>query len=302
MIRFRFFNFLNRHSFLQTIFCLLPIAFSIIYIYAYMTDFSNVYGSAVANTEYLKSSTYSETLVPVESITKTDKGYDVDIKISERKNINTTTSYLMSVYYYDDNWLKVIFQNQEYVYVPSNTFKFLTDINKSKDGITFNLSDKRYKAFDKLIFKVYTIDEASSKKDKFLLDIGESGDTVVKKIKSVSLSTGTYSYHVNYKKTVSAQDLVFCIDHFKGKEKDNTYYDIRTTQCIKELTGTEIRDFINRSNIYMFMISMMFYIGVLAVINQKKLLNLLNKRIIIVNVIGFLVLPLLFIIPYAMIN
>ena len=128
MIRFRFFNFLNRHSFLQTIFCLLPIAFSIIYIYAYMTDFSNVYGSAVANTEYLKSSTYSETLVPVESITKADKGYDVDIKISERKNINTTTSYLMSVYYYDDNWLKVIFQNQEYVYVPSNTFKFLTDV------------------------------------------------------------------------------------------------------------------------------------------------------------------------------
>ena len=52
----------------------------------------------------------------------------------------------------------------------------------------------------------------------------------------------------------------------------------------------------------MFMISMMFYIGVLAVINQKKLLNLLNKRIIIVNVIGFLVLPLLFIIPYVMIN
>lgn len=302
MIRFRFFSFLNRHSFLQTIFCLLPIAFSIIYIYAYMTDFSSVYGSAVANTEYLKSSTYSETLVPVETITKTDKGYDASIKISERKNFNTTTTYLLSVYYYDDNWLKVIFQNQEFVYVPSNSFKFLTDINKSKDEITFNISDMKYKAFDKLLFKIYTLDEKKTKANKFLLDIGESGATAVQKVKDISFSTGTYSYHVNYKKRVSAQDLVFCLNHFKDKEKDNIYYDIRTTQCIKELTGTEIKDFINRSNIYMFMTSMLLYIAVLAIINQKKLLNLLNKRIIIVNAIGFLVLPLLFIIPYAMIN
>ena len=92
MIRFRFFNFLNRHSFLQTIFCLLPIAFSIIYIYAYMTDFSNVYGSAVANTEYLKSSTYSETLVPVESITaQTTKRLPLFFTFPSIQNLYKTT-------------------------------------------------------------------------------------------------------------------------------------------------------------------------------------------------------------------
>lgn len=299
MIHSRLISFLNKHILLQSMFCLLPIVFILVYMLAFLTDFSNIYSGAVTNASYLESDTNAETLIKAKSAELVADRVDTKLDVNMRSHLNTTTTYLMTVYYFDDDWVKIVYQDTSFVYVPSDTFDFIKDIKKDNDGISFKIADKRYFALDTLMFRVYTIDSENTNANKYLLSVGESETSITKKIKQLSYSTGTYTLHIKYKRNIKADELVYCVGHFKD---NSTYYDIRTKQCIKELDSAAITTFLLNSNIWWFITAMILYLAMLAVIYQKKVLSVLTKRVLVVNIISFLLLPVLYSIPYLMIN
>lgn len=293
MIHSRLISFINRHSILQGIFVLMPIVFCIVYFFAFLADYANIYGAAVDNTKYVKSLTNSDNLVEVKTndLSKDLSKYITTIAINKRYKIQATTSYIMGVYYVDKDWLRIIAPNTEDIIVPANEFDFIKDLKKNKDGtITFKIDGEKYTGFDTQLFTVYDKDRDNKTYELNL----ENGMVVFdKKINQLSYCTDKYVYHASYSNVVTSKELVYSYRYFKDKK---TYFDIRTKQCIKDLDISALKEFYNASNIWLFIVSMIGYYALLMYFYKTKELKLVTKKILILNGIGIISIPFLFII------
>lgn len=293
MIHSRLISFINRHSILQGIFVLLPIVFCIVYFFAFLADYANIYGSAVENTKYVKSLTNSDNLVEVKTndLAKDSSEYITTIAINKRYTFTSTTSYIMGVYYVDKDWLRIIAPNTEDIIVPTNEFDFIKDLKRKKDGtITFKIDGEKYTGFDTQLFTVYDKDRDNK---KYELSLENGMVTLDKKINQLSYSTEKYVYHASYSNVVTSKELVYSYRYFNDKK---TYFDIRTKQCIKDLDISALKEFYNASNIWLFIVSMIAYFALLLYFYKTKELKLVTKKILIVNGIGIVCIPFLFII------
>lgn len=260
---------------------------------AFFIDYSNVYGAAIQNTTYAESTTNSETLVETKTSDKKGNIYATAIAINERYSFKTNTNYLMAVYVVNENWLKIIIPNKDVIIVPVESFDFIDNLSISEEGITFKIEEVTYSALDTLLFKVYK----SSEDDKYTIDLGTEETTLEEEIKGLSKSsTGKYTYHAQYSKTVDATDLAYCYNHFNDGK---TYYDVRTNQCLRDFGKEGIKDFLRQSNIMLFIVSMIGYIVLLLYFYNRKELKLVTKKILIVDGISIMLVILLLFIPYA---
>lgn len=291
MIHSRLVDFLNKHTILQGMLCVLPIVFCITYMIAFFVDFSTIYGTAVENNSVVESTTNSENLIEVNTYEVKKDKYFVNLVINEKHEIDNGTSYLYGVYYLNEDWLKVILPKNEVILVPHTEFKFIDSIRVAKDNIIkIKIEDEEYNGLGTLLFRVYS----TSEDGKYQIDVDDGNYSFITEIDNLKKEKDKYIYHVKYGKTIEANDLAYCYNHFNNGK---TYYDVRVNQCIKDLDDEVIKTFIRESNLVLFLIGMIGYLIVLCYFKTRTNLKLINRKILIVNTIVIGLLPILFYIP-----
>lgn len=291
MIRSRLTEFLNKYTFIQAIFCFLPIIFISVYMFAYMTDVMNSYKIITTNNQIVKENMNADYLKEVSYFEENDDNtYSATIEGSSSAEVEVGLGdviYTVSVQ--DINWYKLVLADGSILYQTS--CDFIDDIEKDSEDFKITVGDKSFNITRGSSLVDVMLDEDGSYKLSYITD--EVEDKTLDSLNTLEVLLKTdnkYKIKVtaSYTNTVDNLDLNFC----SNLPTDNMYYDESTQQYIKNISSDFAKNLIISSNIVVVMVSMLAYTVLLGILRQRKELVLLrNNGVVIVNIFALLILP-----------
>lgn len=291
MIRSRLTEFLNKYTFIQVIFCFLPIIFISVYMFAYMTDVMNSYKIITTNNQIVKENMNADYLKEVSYFEENDDStYSATIEGSSSAEVEVGLGdviYTVSVQ--DTDWYKLVLSDGSILYQTS--CDFIDDIKKDGDDFKITVGDKSFSISRGSSLVNVMLDEDGSYKLSYITD--EVEDKTLDSLNTLEVLLKTdnkYKIKVtaSYTNTVDNLELNFC----SNLPTDNMYYDESTQQYIKNISSDFAKNLIISSNIVVVMISMLAYTVLLGILRQRKELVLLrNNGVVIVNIFALLILP-----------
>lgn len=291
MIRSRLTEFLNKYTFIQVIFCFLPIIFISVYMFAYMTDVMNSYKIITTNNQIVKENMNANYLKEVSYFEENDDStYSATIEGSSSAEVEVGLGdviYTVSVQ--DTDWYKLVLSDGSILYQTS--CDFIDDIKKDGDDFKITVGDKSFSISRGSSLVNVMLDEDGSYKLSYITD--EVEDKTLDSLNTLEVLLKTdnkYKIKVtaSYTNTVDNLELNFC----SNLPTDNMYYDESTQQYIKNISSDFAKNLIISSNIVVVMISMLAYTVLLGILRQRKELVLLrNNGVVIVNIFALLILP-----------
>lgn len=291
MIRSRLTEFLNKYTFIQAIFCFLPIIFISVYMFAYMTDVMNSYKIITTNNQIVKENMSADYLKEVSYFEENDDNtYSATIEGSSSAEVEVELGdviYTVSVQ--DVDWYKLILADGSILYQTS--CDFIDDIEKDGEEFKITVGDKSLNITRGSSLVDVMLDEDGSYKLSYITD--EVEDKTLDSLNTLEVLLKTdnkYKIKVtaSYTNTVDNLDLNFC----SNLPTDNMYYDESTQQYIKNISSDFAKNLIISSNIVVVMVSMLAYTVLLGTLRQRKELILLrNNGVVIVNIFALLILP-----------
>lgn len=291
MIRLRLTEFLNKYTFIQAIFCFLPIIFISVYMFAYMTDVMNSYKIITTNNQIVKENMNADYLKEVSYFEENDDNtYSATIEGSSSAEVEVGLGdviYTVSVQ--DINWYKLVLADGSILYQTS--CDFIDDIEKDGEDFKITVGDKSFNITRGSSLVDVMLDEDGSYKLSYITD--EVEDKTLDSLNTLEVLLKTdnkYKIKVtaSYTNTVDNLDLNFC----SNLPTDNMYYDESTQQYIKNISSDFAKNLIISSNIVVVMVSMLAYTVLLGILRQRKELVLLrNNGVVIVNIFALLILP-----------
>lgn len=291
MIRSRLTEFLNKYTFIQAIFCFLPIIFISVYMFAYMTDVMNSYKIITTNNQIVKENMNADYLKEVSYFEENDDNtYSATIEGSSSAEVEVELGdviYTVSVQ--DINWYKLVLADGSILYQTS--CDFIDDIEKDGEDFKITVGDKSFNITRGSSLVDVMLDEDGSYKLSYITD--EVEDKTLDSLNTLEVLLKTdnkYKIKVtaSYTNTVDNLDLNFC----SNLPTDNMYYDESTQQYIKNISSDFAKNLIISSNIVVVMVSMLAYTVLLGILRQRKELVLLrNNGVVIVNIFALLILP-----------
>lgn len=300
MIRSRLTNFLNKYTFIQAIFCFLPIIFISIYMFAYMTDLMNSYGVVSSNNKVVKENMNADYLKEVTNFEENEDGtYNANIEGSDSKEIEVglgDTIYTISVL--DENWYQLSLIDGSILYQTS--CDFVDKVKKDGDTFKVTVSDKTFdiakgKSIADLVLTEdgsYKLEYSSDEIEPLMLDAINTLEVLLKTDDKYRLKVTA-----SYTNRVDNLNLNFC----SNLPTDNMYYDESTQQYIKNISPDFAKSLILSSNIVVVMFSMLLYTILLGILRQRGELVLLKHiGVVIVNIFALLVLPLCIMLTFVL--
>lgn len=291
MIRSRLTEFLNKYTFIQAIFCFLPIIFISVYMFAYMTDVTNSYKIITTNNQIVKENMNADYLKEVSYFEENDDNtYSATIEGSSSAEVEVWLGdviYTVSVQ--DTDWYKLVLSDGSILYQTS--CDFIDDIKKDGDDFKVTVGDKSFNISRGSSLVDVMLDEDGSYKLSYITD--EVEDKTLDSLNTLEVLLKTdnkYKIKVtaSYTNTVDNLELNFC----SNLPTDNMYYDESTQQYIKNISSDFAKNLIISSNIVVVMVSMLAYTVLLGILRQRKELVLLrNNGVVIVNIFALLILP-----------
>lgn len=291
MIRSRLTEFLNKYTFIQVIFCFLPIIFISVYMFAYMTDVMNSYKIITTNNQIVKENMNADYLKEVSYFEENDDStYSATIEGSSSAEVEVGLGdviYTVSVQ--DTDWYKLVLSDGSILYQTS--CDFIDDIKKDGDDFKITVGDKSFSISRGSSLVDVMLDEDGSYKLSYITD--EVEDKTLDSLNTLEVLLKTdnkYKIKVtaSYTNTVDNLELNFC----SNLPTDNMYYDESTQQYIKNISSDFAKNLIISSNIVVVMVSMLAYTVLLGILRQRKELVLLrNNGVVIVNIFALLILP-----------
>lgn len=291
MIRSRLTEFLNKYTFIQVIFCFLPIIFISVYMFAYMTDVMNSYKIITTNNQIVKENMNADYLKEVSYFEENDDNtYSATIEGSSSEEVEVELGdviYTVSVQ--DIDWYKLVLADGSILYQTS--CDFIDDIEKDGEDFKITVGDKSFNISRGSSLVDVMLDEDGSYKLSYITD--EVEDKTLDSLNTLEVLLKTdnkYKIKVtaSYTNTVDNLELNFC----SNLPTDNMYYDESTQQYIKNISSDFAKNLIISSNIVVVMISMLAYTVLLGILRQRKELVLLrNNGVVIVNIFALLILP-----------
>lgn len=291
MIRSRLTEFLNKYTFIQVIFCFLPIIFISVYMFAYMTDVMNSYKIITTNNQIVKENMNADYLKEVSYFEENDDNtYSATIEGSSSEEVEVELGdviYTVSVQ--DIDWYKLVLADGSILYQTS--CDFIDDIEKDGEDFKITVGDKSFNISRGSSLVDVMLDEDGSYKLSYITD--EVEDKTLDSLNTLEVLLKTdnkYKIKVtaSYTNTVDNLELNFC----SNLPTDNMYYDESTQQYIKNISSDFAKNLIISSNIVVVMVSMLAYTVLLGILRQRKELVLLrNNGVVIVNIFALLILP-----------
>lgn len=291
MIRSRLTEFLNKYTFIQVIFCFLPIIFISVYMFAYMTDVMNSYKIITTNNQIVKENMNADYLKEVSYFEENDDStYSATIEGSSSAEVEVGLGdviYTVSVQ--DTDWYKLVLSDGSILYQTS--CDFIDDIEKDGEDFKITVGDKSFNISRGSSLVDVMLDEDGSYKLSYITD--EVEDKTLDSLNTLEVLLKTdnkYKIKVtaSYTNTVDNLELNFC----SNLPTDNMYYDESTQQYIKNISSDFAKNLIISSNIVVVMVSMLAYTVLLGILRQRKELVLLrNNGVVIVNIFALLILP-----------
>lgn len=291
MIRSRLTEFLNKYTFIQVIFCFLPIIFISVYMFAYMTDVMNSYKIITTNNQIVKENMNADYLKEVSYFEENDDNtYSATIEGSSSEEVEVELGdviYTVSVQ--DIDWYKLVLADGSILYQTS--CDFIDDIEKDGEDFKITVGDKSFNISRGSSLVDVMLDEDGSYKLSYITD--EVEDKTLDSLNTLEVLLKTdnkYKIKVtaSYTNTVDNLELNFC----SNLPTDNIYYDESTQQYIKNISSDFAKNLIISSNIVVVMVSMLAYTVLLGILRQRKELVLLrNNGVVIVNIFALLILP-----------
>lgn len=291
MIRSRLTEFLNKYTFIQAIFCFLPIIFISVYMFAYMTDVMNSYKIITTNNQIVKENMNADYLKEVSYFEENDDStYSATIDGSSSAEVEVGLGdviYTVSVQ--DIDWYKLVLADGSILYQTS--CDFIDDIEKDGEDFKITVGDKSFNISRGSSLVDVMLDEDGSYKLSYITD--EVEDKTLDSLNTLEVLLKTdnkYKIKVtaSYTNTVDNLELNFC----SNLPTDNMYYDESTQQYIKNISSDFAKNLIISSNIVVVMVSMLAYTVLLGILRQRKELVLLrNNGVVIVNIFALLILP-----------
>lgn len=291
MIRSRLTEFLNKYTFIQVIFCFLPIIFISVYMFAYMTDVMNSYKIITTNNQIVKENMNADYLKEVSYFEENDDNtYSATIEGSSSEEVEVELGdviYTVSVQ--DIDWYKLVLADGSILYQTS--CDFIDDIEKDGEDFKITVGDKSFNISRGSSLVDVMLDEDGSYKLSYITD--EVEDKTLDSLNTLEVLLKTdnkYKIKVtaSYTNTVDNLELNFC----SNLPTDNMYYDESTQQYIKNISSDFAKNLIISSNIVVVMVSMLAYTALLGILRQRKELVLLrNNGVVIVNIFALLILP-----------
>lgn len=291
MIRSRLTEFLNKYTFIQAIFCFLPIIFISVYMFAYMTDVMNSYKIITTNNQIVKENMNADYLKEVSYFEENDDStYSATIEGSSSAEVEVGLGdviYTVSVQ--DIDWYKLVLADGSILYQTS--CDFIDDIEKDGEDFKITVGDKSFNISRGSSLVDVMLDEDGSYKLSYITD--EVEDKTLDSLNTLEVLLKTdnkYKIKVtaSYTNTVDNLELNFC----SNLPTDNMYYDESTQQYIKNISSDFAKNLIISSNIVVVMVSMLAYTVLLGILRQRKELVLLrNNGVVIVNIFALLILP-----------
>lgn len=291
MIRSRLTEFLNKYTFIQAIFCFLPIIFISVYMFAYMTDVMNSYKIITTNNQIVKENMNADYLKEVSYFEENDDStYSATIEGSSSAEVEVGLGdviYTVSVQNID--WYKLVLADGSILYQTS--CDFIDDIEKDGEDFKITVGDKSFNISRGSSLVDVMLDEDGSYKLSYITD--EVEDKTLDSLNTLEVLLKTdnkYKIKVtaSYTNTVDNLELNFC----SNLPTDNMYYDESTQQYIKNISSDFAKNLIISSNIVVVMVSMLAYTVLLGILRQRKELVLLrNNGVVIVNIFALLILP-----------
>lgn len=291
MIRSRLTEFLNKYTFIQAIFCFLPIIFISVYMFAYMTDVMNSYKIITTNNQIVKENMNADYLKEVSYFEENDDStYSATIEGSSSEEVEVELGdviYTVSVQ--DIDWYKLVLADGSILYQTS--CDFIDDIEKDGEDFKITVGDKSFNMSRGSSLVDVMLDEDGSYKLSYITD--EVEDKTLDSLNTLEVLLkidNKYKIKVtaSYTNTVDNLELNFC----SNLPTDNMYYDESTQQYIKNISSDFAKNLIISSNIVVVMVSMLAYTVLLGILRQRKELVLLrNNGVVIVNIFALLILP-----------
>lgn len=291
MIRSRLTEFLNKYTFIQVIFCFLPIIFISVYMFAYMTDVMNSYKIITTNNQIVKENMNADYLKEVSYFEENDDStYSATIDGSSSAEVEVGLGdviYTVSVQ--DTDWYKLVLSDGSILYQTS--CDFIDDIEKDGEDFKITVGDKSFNISRGSSLVDVMLDEDGSYKLSYITD--EVEDKTLDSLNTLEVLLKTdnkYKIKVtaSYTNTVDNLELNFC----SNLPTNNMYYDESTQQYIKNISSDFAKNLIISSNIVVVMVSMLAYTVLLGILRQRKELVLLrNNGVVIVNIFALLILP-----------
>lgn len=291
MIRSHLTEFLNKYTFIQAIFCFLPIIFISVYMFAYMTDVMNSYKIITTNNQIVKENMNADYLKEVSYFEENDDNtYSATIDGSSSAEVEVGLGdviYTVSVQ--DTDWYKLVLSDGSILYQTS--CDFIDDIEKDGEDFKITVGDKSFNISRGSSLVDVMLDEDGSYKLSYITD--EVEDKTLDSLNTLEVLLKTdnkYKIKVtaSYTNTVDNLELNFC----SNLPTDNMYYDESTQQYIKNISSDFAKNLIISSNIVVVMVSMLAYTVLLGILRQRKELVLLrNNGVVIVNIFALLILP-----------
>lgn len=291
MIRLRLTEFLNKYTFIQAIFCFLPIIFISVYMFAYMTDVMNSYKIITTNNQIVKENMNADYLKEVSYFEENDDStYSATIEGSSSAEVEVGLGdviYTVSVQ--DIDWYKLVLADGSILYQTS--CDFIDDIERDGEDFKITVGDQSFNISRGSSLVDVMLDEDGSYKLSYITD--EVEDKTLDSLNTLEVLLKTdnkYKIKVtaSYTNTVDNLELNFC----SNLPTDNMYYDESTQQYIKNISSDFAKNLIISSNIVVVMVSMLAYTVLLGILRQRKELVLLrNNWVVIVNIFALLILP-----------
>lgn len=292
MIRSRLASWLNRYTFVQYIFVMLPVLLILIYVFSYMQDLMSItkiitYNDSIVekvyNTGSLKElSIFSENEDGSYVATITgDKSYDVEV---------TNGNTIFEVYADDVNWYSCMTCNLDVFYQVD--CDFIDSIESTDEGLLVTKGDTSVTISKGSRLCTVLLDEDGLYKIDF--DEDELEDYTVDNLNMLTVLTKTingYNLRINsaYSKELDSVEVNFC----SNLPSNNLYYDESSQSFIKNISSDFASNFILGSNIITVMFSMLVYVSLLGYLRSKHELSLLeHKEILFVDIFALCVLPL----------
>lgn len=291
MIRSRLTNFLNKYTFIQAVFCFLPIIFISVYMFAYMTDVMNAYSVVATNNQIVKENMNADYVKEVSYFEENeDSTYNATIEGSSSEEVEVGLGdVIYTVSIQDTNWYQLMLNNGAKLYQTS--CDFVDSIEKDGDNFTVKVGEKSFSIERGRSLVDIILDEDGSYKLAYANE--EVDDKTLDSLNTLEVLLKTddkYRIKVtaNYTNTVDNLDLNFC----SNLPTDNMYYDESTQQYVKNISSDFAKNLIISSNIVVVMVSMLAYTVLLGILRQRgELVFLRNKGVVIVNIFALLILP-----------
>lgn len=291
MIRLYLTKFLNKYTFIQAIFCFLPIVFISIYMFAYMTDVMNAYNIIATNNKIVKENMNADYVKEVSYFEENDdKTYSATIEGSNSDELEVglgDTIYTVSIQ--DLNWYQLLLADGTKLYQTS--CDLVDNIEKDGDNFKVTVGEKSFEVErGRSLADIILAEDGSYKLSYANEDIEDKTLDSLNTLEVLLKTDDKFKIKVtaNYTNTVNDLDLNFC----SNLPTDNMYYDESTQQYLKNISSDFSKNLILSSNIVVVMISMLAYTILLGILRQRGELTLLkNKGVVIVNIFALLILP-----------